>query len=248
VFCSDAPVSARARIVLAGDQLTITESVQPDNRLDDRPEVDVILRLLTVTGASSSTLSREAGGRLLVLRPNQPITTRLMAGLNIPTRLFARIEPDRLRRLRALLRARELSAIKYWRCFFANATTADPAFARLRTGEHAAPAFLDDAAKVASYLVTMNEALFRPVPDERDPESRKLAAVPLETIMTEQFPDIRVPTTVAEVEALARRFRTLASRLKGEAAVGIPLTAQEFAAFARATSDDPEAKRLFCQD
>jgi hypothetical protein len=40
VHCSDAPISARARIAVAGDQLTVTESVKPDNMIDERPELD----------------------------------------------------------------------------------------------------------------------------------------------------------------------------------------------------------------
>ena len=130
VHCSDAPISARARIVVAGDQLTFTESVKSDNLIDDRPELDLALRLLTVTSTRSWTLSREVDGRLLVLRPNLMNPSRLIA--NIPTRTFAKIDPDRLRRLRSLLHARELSATKHWRCFLANATADDPAFASLR--------------------------------------------------------------------------------------------------------------------
>ena len=72
IHCSDAPVSARARIRVSRDQLTFSGSVKPDDRIDDRPEIDFGLRLLTVTGTRSWTLSREADGRLLVLRSPPP--------------------------------------------------------------------------------------------------------------------------------------------------------------------------------
>lgn len=123
-FCSDAPVTARARIRVTGEPLAFTASTKPDDLVDDRPEIDFALRLLSVTGTWSWTLSREADGRLLVLRPNILNPSRLIA--NIPTRTFAKIDPTRLRRLRSLLRARELSATKHWRCFLANATANDP--------------------------------------------------------------------------------------------------------------------------
>src|SRR5262245_44892730 len=78
VFCSDAPISARARIAIVGDQLTFTESHKADNLLEDRPEWEFALRLLTVTGTASWTLSREVDGRLLVMRPNMLNPSRLV--------------------------------------------------------------------------------------------------------------------------------------------------------------------------
>jgi len=49
------------------------------------------------------------------------------------TRLFAKIEPRRLQRLRAGIRASGLPPEKHWRCFLANATAQQPAFAPLRS-------------------------------------------------------------------------------------------------------------------
>src|SRR5215475_6445505 len=108
VQCSDAPPMARARIVVADDQLTFTEVAAAENRIDDRPEVDWALRPLTVTSTLSWTLSPGADGRVLTLRPNLLDTSRLAA--DAPVRTLARIDPARLRRARALLAAYGLSA------------------------------------------------------------------------------------------------------------------------------------------
>ena len=131
VQCSDAPPLARARVVVAGDQLTFTEVAAAENRIDDRPEIDWALRPLTVTSTHSWTLSPGANGQLLTLRPNLLDTSRLAA--DVPVRTLARIDPTRLRRARALLAAHGLSAAplsasKHWRCLLANATANDPAF------------------------------------------------------------------------------------------------------------------------
>src|SRR5215471_3782324 len=76
VQCSDAPLMARARVVVAGDQLTFTEVAAAENRIDDRPEIDWGLRPLTVTSTRSWTLSPGANGGVLTLRPNLLDTSR----------------------------------------------------------------------------------------------------------------------------------------------------------------------------
>jgi hypothetical protein len=218
---SDAPLSASARMAVAGDQLTFTESRKPDNLIDDRPEWDFALRLLTVTGTASWTLSREADGRLLVLRPNLLNKSRLVA--NIPTRTFAKIDPDRLRRLRALPLATDFfsasfSITKHWRCFLANATANDPAFASLRDRPRATPRFLDDAAKAASYFMVLREAASAWVQGEQGVTYRNPADVQVERFLPEHFPDIRMPSSAAEREPLKERSLDLILRLRGEKA------------------------------
>ena len=253
VHCSDAPISARARIAVDGDQLTFAESVKSDNLIDDRPEVDLVLRLLTVTSTRSWTLSREVDGRLLVLRPNLSNASRLIA--NIPTRVLAKIDPGRLRRLRALPRAAasfsSFSYGRHWRCFLANATADDPAFASLRDRPRTVPSFLDDAAKAASYFMALSEAAGAWVQGEQTVTGlRNPADVSVERFLLEHFPDIRAPSTAAERARSSKRNRDLTLRLRGET-VGTgfpPLTDRELAALARASGDDPEAKRLFCRD
>jgi hypothetical protein len=245
---------ARARVVVAGDQLTFTEVAAAENRIDDRPEIDWALRPLTVTSTRSWTLSPGANGQILTMRPNLLDTSRLAA--DVPVRTLARIDPTRLRRARALLAAHGLSAAplsasKHWRCLLANATADDPAFEQLREQPRATPRFIDGAMKVASYVIAVNEMWRRRLPNDDKPDARKLAAVPLERLLTETFQDIREPTNVSERDALAARYRALRLRITGYTTgevPGIALTQEELLDFATAISDGPEAKKLFCLD
>jgi hypothetical protein len=164
---------------------------------------------------------------VLVLRPNLLNTTSLIA--KIPTRRFAKIEPQRLRRLRALLLAREVSAGKHWRCLIANATADDASFAELRNQSQEAPEFLVGAMKVASYRGALFEAVHGLVRDDFDPYRRTLAKVPVERFMTERFADIPVPPSAAEQLALRDRLKQVVLRARDEA-----------------VSHDAEAKQLFC--
>lgn len=254
VQCSDAPLMARARVLVAGDQLTFTEVAAAENRIDDRPEIDWALRPLTVTSTRSWTLSPGANGRILTLRPNLLDTSRLAA--DVPVRTLARIDPTRLRRARALLAAHGLSAAplsasKHWRCLLANATADDPAFEQLREQPRATPRFIDGAMKVASYVIAVNEMWRRRLPNDDKPDARKLATVPLERLLTETFQDIREPTNVSEHDALAARYRALRLRITGYTTGEVPeiaLTQEELLDFATAISGGPEARKLFCLD
>jgi len=202
-----------------------------------------------VTGTRSWTLSLAADGRLLTLRPNLLNVSSLVA--KIPERTFAKIEPERLRRARALLLARELPAAKHFRCLLGNVMAHDVAFAPLERQPRVAPPFLDGAMKAASYIGTLHETSQRPVSDDTDPDQRKLAGVKVETFLTEEFPDIRQPANVAERSALQARHRTLVLHLMGDtttAAAKLPLAAAEIADVLKAMGNGPEAKRLFCRD
>src|SRR5262249_13094174 len=181
------------------------------------------------------------------LRPNLLNVSSLVA--KIPPRTFAKIEPEPLRRARALLLARELPAAKHFRCLLGNVMAHDAAFAPLERQPRVAPPFLDGAMKAASYIGTLRDTAQRPVSDDTDPELRKLAGVKVETFMTEEFPDIRPPANVAERSALRARLRTLVLHLQGDTTTAkLPLAAAEIADVLKATGDGPEAKRLFCRD
>jgi hypothetical protein len=237
-FCSNAPVAARARLGVSGQTLTVAERDETDSALDGRPAIDRAIRKLVVTATPSWAASLDADGRLLVLRSNLAATTRTLV----------KVDPMRLRRLRAGLMMLELSAAQHWRCLLANATAGDPAFAVIRTGQHAAPDFLDDFLKAASYGSALADAAVIPVADDPDPVQRQRAAVRLDPIMTETFPDIRLPASTAEREALRTRFEAFRARTRGEgAAVPFPISDAEFAAFVRARAGDAETRKLFCR-
>ena len=143
--CSDAPLIATARLALKGDGLSVTGRAETAHVIDS-PKRDPRIRKLAVTAIPAWTASLSDG--LLILRA---VTTNM-------TRAFARIEPDRLRRLRAGMMIGTISAHQHWRCFLANATARERAFAPLRTGRHAAPAFLDDHLRAASLRMAEDTA------------------------------------------------------------------------------------------
>ena len=168
-----------------------------------------------------------------------------------------------MRRLRAGLLTASLPADKHWRCFLANATATDVAFAPLRKGKHAAPAFLGDYLRIASYRASLAAMGALPTTDDPDADRRKFAGLSFEIMMAEQFKDIDMPRTAAD----ARRYRAqvvfidqrargtspqqtnvVATGVNGGTPVTVAATAAEYSALGRVAARDPEAKRLFCVD
>lgn len=104
-ICSDAPVAMRGRFVSSGDALTVEASETTKARLD-HPKVDAAIRTRLVASLPSWRVQLLQNGEVLELR-----------GTGRTTRRFARIEPDRLRRLHSAFLAAEVSAIEHWPCF-----------------------------------------------------------------------------------------------------------------------------------
>ena len=200
--CSDAPLIATARLAVKGDLVTVSERKETAQRIN-RANADPLIRRLAVTATPAWTVTYAEG--LLILRS---------ATANI-TRAFARIEPNRLRRIRAGILVNELSAQEHWRCLFANATARDPAFAPLRTGSHAAPGFLDAYLHAASYLYSLGQMGGHPRPDDRNEKMRPLAAGGFEQLAVERFPDAPIPKTETDAQRLNTRFRFLYELGKG---------------------------------
>ena len=191
----------------------------------------------------------------------------LRAATGNATRAFARIEPNRLRRLRAGLMIIEQSAARHWRCFFANATANDPAFAALSADSRSAPSFLNDYLRIASYHATLDTLGSMPTADHPDAQQRALARSKAEIILVETFPDIPAPKSYAEAQQLRAGAVLVGGRVRGlppaEATaaataatratpVSVTVTDMELAAYARVSrgavsgSSDAEMKRLFC--
>jgi len=184
--CSDLPQIAVARMRLTGNRLTFFNVVVSNARLDS-PEGDALIRREAVTTSASWTLT--ADGNRLTLRSSNP--TRL--------RVLARIEPDRLRKIYAGLRASGRAADDHWRCFLANATANDGAFAPLQAGRsYAPPDFLDRYLNLASYIEAIRAAIATPAIDETNPERRKLLAVEPDEQMVLHFGSILRPPAVNE--------------------------------------------------
>ena len=156
-----------------------------------------------------------------------------------------------------------MPADKHWRCFLANATAADAAFAPLRKGKHTAPGFLADYLRIASYRSSLAGMGALSTADDPDPDRRALAGAPVEMLMVERFKDVDTPRTAAD----ARRYRAqaafidqraksvspqeanvVASALNGGMPVTVAATGSEFSALVRVASRDAEAKRLFCAE
>jgi len=168
-----------------------------------------------------------------------------------------------LRRLRAGLMTAGLPAQTHWRCFLANATAGDAAFAPLRTGRHAVPAFLNDYLRLASYRSSLGAMGALATADDPNADRRKLASLTVETLMVERFKDVDTPRAAAD----ARRYRAqaafidqrakgvspqeanvVASALNGGPPVTVAATGAEFSALMRVATRDAEAKRLFCAE
>jgi hypothetical protein len=246
--CTDLPLVAAARLALKGDKLAVGGRGDMAGRLD--PKGDGAVRKLAVTSTPNWTFALK--GRELSLTA---------AGA---ARTFVRIEPDRLRRLRAGMRVSGHPADKHWRCFLGNATARDAAFASVRSAKSAAPAFLEPYLRAASYLATLNSMIRRPTPD--DPEGRKLIGFDTEEFLVEEFPDIRLPVAIADKRELQMKITYLERRVHGDNAAaassaasaavsalagGAPvktaLGEAEIAALGRVMNDDAEAKKLFCR-
>ncbi len=242
--CSDLPMIASGRLRLAGGTLSITELGVTRNRLD-APKQDPLIRraAFSTTQPWAVTLS---GGSMTLRNAST-------------TRLFARIEPAMLRRLRAGLIASSLSARTHWRCFLSNAMAANPAFASLpRAKGTAALPPLERYLKVASYLNTLSAMARFPLPD--DPATRDYVGKDVEQLMIEEFPDVRQPVTLADTQRLKAQIAAVETRVRSklkERAGGGPapvtpgrpaISDAEIDAFAQAASEEPAAKRLFCRD
>jgi hypothetical protein len=245
-LCSDAPLMARARLKIDGGLLTFAERAPAP--------ADGVAPALTVSALTAMptwTVELSAGNNLMTLS---------IGGIS---GLLAKIDPDRLRRLRAGLMTAGLPADKHWRCFLANATAADAAFAPLRKGKHTAPPFLADYLRIASYRSSLAGMGALSTADDPDPERRALAGAPVETLMVERFKDVDTPRTAAD----ARRYRAqvafidqraknvspqeanvIAGGLNGGVPVTVFATGPEYAALARVASRDADAKRLFCAE
>jgi hypothetical protein len=248
--CSDLPLIAAARLRLKGNRLSFVNRHASGNRLD-AARGDALIRRLAVTSTPRWTI--HSGDGQLTLR----------AGAT--TRVFARIDPDRLRRLRAGLRVSALAATKHWRCFLANATAREAAFAPLRKEykKASAPNFLDRYLRVASYLAALDAMLATPTADDPDEKTRKLIGHATEQLMIVHFDDVRVPASMADKKRLQAQREFVERRGKGESAYAanyavayrlgdvakkIPLRDADLLGFGKALGDDAAAKKLFCRE
>jgi hypothetical protein len=248
--CSDAPLVATGRFSLSAGALDVQDFRATDTRIDSA-RTDPDIRVRAISSTRSWPVSRfDATEGTLALRK----------GTGHETRIFFKVEPDRLRRLRAGLMVAGLTATRHWRCFIAAATSAAFPTPGFRSAAPLPP-LIRDYIKVASYLQTSVEQGMRPMPDDADPAQRKLAAIATEELMAERFDALPLPKTLQERRASMAAMKYLTSIAGGQppdvakAAIerDFPnldalrqFSANELAALALLQSDSSEAKRIFC--
>lgn len=221
-ICADLPLLAYGRLRIAGDALSIGERGAPPNRLDSAKS-DQVIRRAAMSDTRAWTIS--AGKDQITLRAGDK------------TRIFAKVAPQRLQRLRAGMRASGLPPQKHWRCFLANATTQQPAFAPLRnsTPRQDAPAagaalagaqasaasnrsarppagWLDSYLRAASYLMTLEARSKFPIME--DPASRPYIGNEPEQLLVEEFPGTAAPATMADVRRLKGQIAAIEDRVR----------------------------------
>jgi hypothetical protein len=228
--CSDLPIATAARLQIGGERLSFTGLTSSDARLDANGNDAPIRReLVTATADWTVTADRDR------------ITLRTAAG---KLRVLARIEPDRLRRIYAGMRASGLPVAGTWRCYLANATARDNAFAPLRAGRSTTkPEFFDRYLDIATYVVAIRSAIDSVAIDEPDPERNKLLAPGTEEFLVQQSEDILTPPSTEERERLTAVLSYVERHIRALTAAGIA-KAQAARAAARADATTREAERL----
>src|SRR5262245_17832838 len=129
--CSDLPALATANIAVNSNRVSFSNVVPTQARVDSVAG-NLLVRQEAVTAIPEWTATLD--GQRLTLRATGQAKVRTLV----------RIDPDRLRRLYAGMRASAWSPEDHWRCFLGMATAGDGAFAPLRAGRSVrAPEFLD---------------------------------------------------------------------------------------------------------
>jgi hypothetical protein len=160
-YCSDAPLIGRAGLRLEGADLVIDGF----ERRTAPPDTDTrLLDPLALPAISPRwQVQREAGGERLRL-----------AGPGM-TRWFARIDGERLKRLRSAFFMAELSATMHWRCFLSRATHDLPAFDLAGGPRTAPPAWLAEFVNAASLASAAGLAHQWPRADQGEAARKALA-------------------------------------------------------------------------
>jgi len=246
--CSDLPLIATARVHVNGDRFAVSE-YRPRSERIDAASSDGRIRQMAVTATPAWTATQS--GSLLTLHAATGIT-----------RTLAKIEPDRLRRLRAGMRISGLPPAKHWRCFLAVGTVRDPAFSSLRRQPVTAPDFLEHYLRAASYIAVLDSLIKKPTADDRDLRARDLIAYETEELMAEHFDGLIIPARLADKQRLQAVAAAIQHRAYPKSAGAaddgtnalalnaskIGLSNVEIPALARATKHEPGANNMFSRE
>ncbi len=213
------------------------------------PSGDTLVRQEAVTSAANWTVTLE--GDRLTLRGATPAKTRT----------FARIDLDRLRKLYAGIQVTSWQPKDHWRCFLANATARDKAFAPLQANRSYSPARLPRPLSHARDLYRRDEIGDRDTGDRRDqrraPQAsagragrddgdafrrRAAAAVGRGPQPPQRGAGLYQPVTPARCSPPIRRPRPRRKRAKADAAAAEAAKLDTIAKSAAAAAADAQSK------
>lgn len=256
--CSDMTPVRRAQVRLSGADVVFTNITQPSEAATITQNAQAQAAGLTLIAASSRWVVKFSSN----LR-------QVSFEADGAARHFARIDPDRLNKLRAGLSPIPASYGVHWRCFLSNATAQDPAFDALGGPRKAPDPWFEDYLTAALQLHRLTILVGTPVRDDdmsrTDPLWAKSAMMPaINTMLGASF---AYPSTNAQ--RIAHRGVLLAisgmvyfgdEKLAFEAARQIDptfngemgVTPAALAALAKVMRKDaeldPEVRDLFCLD
>lgn len=254
-ICSAAPVAHRAALRVGGNTLSFTDRKPGISPAELFPPVPRFARLLTVSLSDTWSYTLNKDKRQL----------RLERG--VVTRHFVKINPDRLRNLRAAFLAAELNAGLHWRCFLSNATSKNRAFDLTGGPREAPPAWFEDFVSAAATQFRIGSLLQTPTADDPKPDVAKRVSAPVERIMLPPGDDA-APKTRADKQRLAARMIAIARMSAGKTAkqaleqarkldpdiAAVPIKSEGIAAIKKVLSGlgqrgkNKEVDALFCND
>jgi hypothetical protein len=255
--CSDMLPVWEAKAELTGGNLVFrNREATTEGAKVTREEQRLAAGLTLIATSSHWVASFEAGGNRL----------RLETGAM--TRVFARIDPERMNRLRGALLPLAISYGTHWRCFMSNATAADPALDAIGGPRRAPGAWFEDYLAAAAELhrldiinqtPTADDELAKSMPDLAKAATMQvtnsiLGAKAVWPRSIQERVKYRAPllaiSTIAKTgdEALALQgARTLDPAYNGHSVTRAGIEALKKVLRGQ-ESGDPEIRDLFCLD
>jgi hypothetical protein len=247
--CSDAPILQSSAVTVRGDTLSFGKPEATAFRI--MPLDPASLRAAAATSTPAWLARLTSGDRVLILERFDGAS---------PRRIFARVGPATLGRLRAGFFQFDAAVVKSWRCWLAHAAAGDPGFAAIARPIDTPPGF-DTFLKAATYRAALDFMSKTVPPDAPKPDFAEIIGLPMEMVLSEPFPDLRPATTMAESNRLWAMALYLAARADGatdaeaiatarknvpDANVTLGISEAEITALASAKTDPALSKMLVC--
>jgi len=207
-LCHDLPLAWKGELSVDDDVWIFSERVEGTEPIDRIEAGSPLLRAFAILARNGWRVTSEADGQRLVLD----------AGDGSPERVFAKIDPQSLKRIRAAFFVPQISAADHWRCFLGNAMAGNAAFDPLGGDPAHRPEWFDDFARGASYLQALR-AIFDTAVSDRDGATQ---TPPLDRRLVEEFDTLATPTDAEERDALVKRYQQLLLRIYASGEDGSP--------------------------